>query len=218
MLVFDDWRIFKNHPFEWGVYGVMVAVSIIGLFPILPKIATRILLPTLVEKERRGVKSRWLIIVHSIRAVAAMTAREFGLWILPGIYMIGGFATFIAVGYLVWNFLGERLVLIILLCGVGTVLLSLAIWLIPKGIRAYGNDRAVLHGVRVRSVMQRQTIEETLNSLRTNRAKMKFIGALLSNHVVAVGSWHNGQLPFKSDDRVSDELLRLEERWLKLDR
>jgi hypothetical protein len=90
-------------------------------------------------------------------------------------------------------------------------------WLLVKWLRQARHDREVLQSCVITAIMQREKIQEVLGALSGEKARLKFVRALLSNHVIAVGAWRYGLFPFKPDDPVSDELVRLEERWLRLD-
>jgi hypothetical protein len=65
--------------------------------------------------------------------------------------------------------------------------------------------------------MQRPVIEETLNALSSTRAKLTYLRALQARYVTVEGAWSTGSAPFVPNDPVSDRLIRLEERWLRLD-
>jgi hypothetical protein len=130
---------------------------------------------------------------------------------------VSSMALFAYALYFVWYLLGERIILIVALCAAGAALFywlgrAILSWFL-RGIR----DTKVLRSCRITAVMQRQKIQEILELLKGEGARLRFIRALLANHVVAVGAWRDGCPPFRPNDRVSDELIRLEERWLRLD-
>lgn len=138
-------------------------------------------------------------------------------WVKPiAIGVPVGIAVVPAISWLL-NFLGPKISLALVLSFVGLLLLYGGVTAGAKRLFRYRRDLKVLNACRVSGTMQREQIQEVLESLEGAEARLKFVGMLLSNHVLAVGKWRDGRLPFQSNDRVSDELARLEERWLGLD-
>lgn len=84
-------------------------------------------------------------------------------------------------------------------------------------VTAAKSDAVILAKAKLSDRMHREKIEGILSSLRLKKNQLKFLEELSNRHVTVHGDWKDPQLYFKPDDAVTDRLVRLEERWLRLD-
>ncbi len=78
-------------------------------------------------------------------------------------------------------------------------------------------ERKYLRSITIDAFVERTDIERALECLKRPKYRLRFVRLLQAKHVVAVGDWTSGTMPFRPNDVACDELLRLEERWLRLD-
>ena len=78
-------------------------------------------------------------------------------------------------------------------------------------------DAQTLKSVTVLSPMRRDLIGKTLNALYLERSRLRFLSLLSVKHVSVVGEWEDFGSLIAENDLVTDRLIRLEERWLRLD-
>lgn len=131
-------------------------------------------------------------------------------------YLLGIFFI-VAICYSVWRLLGLKIIVLIAASVVSVGIVVGTVWIAVQKFRHDRADKKIMDSCKVTSVMQRETIEEILSLLKGRKSRLKFVRTVATNHVAAVGSWSKGGLPFVANDPVSDELARLEERWLRLD-
>ncbi len=129
-------------------------------------------------------------------------------------------ALFVLVGYMIdilLKFVGLRVLTVLLLAlFASTVLIALA-WMGYRGLIDNLSDFSILRSREITDVVQREVVEETLESFHTERYRKRYLQILLARHVRGSGQWKDGRIPFRHNDVASDMLLRLEERWLNLE-
>lgn len=105
-----------------------------------------------------------------------------------------------------------------------SVLLLTVIAVIPsvagramKSVSSAMNDASVFSKIHFSDRMDRESIEVVLKSLLLARSRRRYLDEIANRHVLVQGKWKEPWELFKPDDSVADKLVRLEERWLRLD-
>ncbi len=89
--------------------------------------------------------------------------------------------------------------------------------LISHSVRSAMDDAAILSKTEFPDRMNREKIEDVLSSLALKKSQLRFLDELSNRHVTVHGKWKNPSEYFQPEDPITDKLVRLEERWLRLD-